>query len=316
MNQIELYTEEFLRYCTTLRKLSPLSVKHYGFDMRIFMRFLTEYDPSVTLCSQVTKEILNAYLDYLSGKYKVKTIRRKIACLRSFYNFLEYEEIIENNPFQKFHMNMKEGFRLPKTMALAEINLILDAAYSQNTRGPGEEFTRIRDAVILELLFAGGLRVSELCGLTYSDLDISTGSLCIHGKGNKERIVYLENDEIIRVIKEYLNIRNALNINLPFLFVTKFKGQMSTQGVRNLVTKYAKLAGITKNITPHVFRHSFASLLLEEGVDIKFIQDFLGHSSISTTQIYLHTTGDKKREIMSKMHPRRKLDFSAPASKL
>ncbi|HHU18236.1 MAG: tyrosine-type recombinase/integrase [Anaerovoracaceae bacterium] len=89
-----------------------------------------------------------------------------------------------------------------------------------------------------------------------------------------------------------------------------------TQGVRNLVTKYAKLAGITKNITPHVFRHSFASLLLEEGVDIKFIQDFLGHSSISTTQIYLHTTGEKKREIMSKMHPRRKLDFSSPASKL
>lgn len=315
MNEIELYTGKFFRYCTTHRKLSPLSVKHYGFDMRLFMRFLKERDPSITSCSQVTKDILNAYVDYLSGKYKVKTIKRKIACLRSFFNFLEYEEIIEDSPFQKFHLNMKEGFRLPKTMALAEVNLILDAAYSQNARGPGEEFTRIRDAVILELLFAGGLRVSELCALTYSDLDINTGSLCIHGKGNKERVVYLENQEIIQVLNDYLEIRNTIDINLPFLFVTKFRGPMSTQGVRNLVTKYVKLAGITKNITPHVFRHSFASLLLEEGVDIKFIQDFLGHSSISTTQIYLHTTGEKKREIMSKMHPRRKLGFSSPVSK-
>jgi len=240
----------------------------------------------------------------------VKTIKRKIACLRSFFNFLEYEEIIENNPFQKFHLNMREGFRLPKTMALAEVDLILRAAYNQPARGPGEEFTRIRDAAILELLFAGGLRVSELCSLTFLDLDINSGSLYIHGKGNKERIVYLENQEVLEGLKNYLKLRNSLELDLPFLFVTKFNGPMSTQGVRNLVTKYTKLAGIQKNITPHVFRHSFASLLLEEGVDIKFIQDFLGHSSISTTQIYLHTTGDKKREIMSKMHPRGKLSSS------
>lgn len=278
--------------------------------MAYFLRFLAKELPDVTTCPQITREVLNIYLDHLSRKYKVKTIKRKFASLRSLFNYLEYEELIYNNPFQKFHLNMKEGFRLPKIMALTEIDLILRAAYDQKTRGPGEEFTRIRDAVILELLFAGGLRVSELCGLTFSDLDIDTGSLFIHGKGNKERMVYIENPEIICILNKYLDIRKSLGVDIPYLFTTKFKGPMSTQGVRNLVTKYAKLAGIKKNITPHVFRHSFASLMLEEGVDIKFIQDFLGHSSISTTQIYLHTTGEKKREIMAKMHPRRKLHSS------
>ncbi|MDD3169823.1 MAG: tyrosine-type recombinase/integrase [Eubacteriales bacterium] len=310
MDQIELCIEKFLSYCTTRRKLSALSVRNYRYDMECFVRFLAGQMPSVTSCLQITKGVLDAYLDYLSGKYKVKTIKRKIACLRSFFNFLEYEEIVGINPFQKFHLNMREGIHLPTTMALTEVGLILKAAYEQDSRGPGEMFTRIRDAAILELLFAGGLRVSELCCLTFPDLDIDSGRLRIHGKGNKERIVYLENSEITQVLKEYLEIRSTLHIDLPFLFVTKFRGPMSTQGVRDLVTKYTKLAGISKNITPHVFRHSFASLMLEEGVDIKFIQDFLGHSSISTTQIYLHTTGEKKREIMSKMHPRRKLNSS------
>lgn len=310
MQEIEINIEKFLNYCTAHRKLSALSVRNYRLDMRHFVRFLTVQMPDVTACTQITKAVLDAYLDELSGRYKVKTIKRKIACLHSFFNFLEYEEIVENNPFQKFHLNMREGFHLPKTMALTEVDLILRAAYEQETRGPGEEFTRIRDAVILELLFAGGLRVSELCSLTFPDLDPGSGSLYIHGKGNKERIVYLENPEIIKVLKDYLKIRKSLDVDLPHIFVTKFRGPMSTQGVRNLVTKYTKLAGIEKNITPHVFRHSFASLMLEEGVDIKFIQDFLGHSSISTTQIYLHTTGNKKREIMSQMHPRRRLHSS------
>jgi site-specific recombinase XerD len=313
MQQIELYIEKFLSYCTAHRKLSALSVRNYRLDMRHFVRFLTEKMPDAATCPQITRAVLNAYLDELSGKYKVKTIKRKIACLRSFFNFLEYEEIVEDNPFRKFHLNMREGFHLPKTMALAEVDLILKAAYGQTVRGPGEKFTRIRDAVILELLFAGGLRVSELCNLRFPDLDISSGSLYIHGKGNKERIIYLENSEVIKVLEDYLEVRKALGIDLPYLFVTKFRGPMSTQGVRNLVAKYARLAGIAKNITPHVFRHSFASLMLEEGVDSKFIQDFLGHSSISTTQIYLHTTGDKKREIISKMHPRRRLHSSGDA---
>jgi integrase/recombinase XerD len=123
-------------------------------------------------------------------------------------------------------------------------------------------------------------------------------------------MIYLENAEVILALNSYLYQRKHSEIELPYLFITKFGRMLSTQAVRNLVTKYTKLAGIKKNITPHVFRHTFATLLLEEGVDIKYIQDFLGHSSISTTQIYLHTTNRQKRKIIATQHPRQRLYFS------
>lgn len=308
-NELSINMEKFLHHCEVRRRLSSNTVRVYGFDLKHFTSFLENHDPQISTCSLVTKSILDDYLDELSKIYAVKTIKRKLACIHSFFNYLEYEEIVQINPFHKFQLNMKEGFRLPKTMVLNEVDLILRAAYNQNARGPGEEFTRIRDTAILELLFAGGLRVSELCNLTFTDFDEENHQLHIQGKGNKERTIYLENKEVIEALTNYLQLRHSLAIPIPYLFITKFNGPMSTQGVRNLVTKYTKLAGITKNITPHVFRHSFASLLLEEGVDIKFIQDFLGHSSISTTQIYLHTSSDKRKEIMSKMHPREKLTY-------
>ena len=123
-------------------------------------------------------------------------------------------------------------------------------------------------------------------------------------------MIYLENNEVNNALKQYLYFRNKTKINLPYMFITKFGQMLSTQAVRNLVTKYTRLSGLSKNITPHVFRHTFATLLLEEGVDIKYIQDFLGHSSITTTQIYLHTTNKQKRTIIASRHPRQKLYFS------
>jgi integrase/recombinase XerD len=143
--------------------------------------------------------------------------------------------------------------------------------------------------------------------LVFESIDEDEHSLKIHGKGNRERIIYLENKEVVQALSEYLVNRRSRKVDLPHIFISKFGEPLSTQAVRYLVTKYTKLAGISKNITPHVFRHSFASLLLEEGVDIKFIQDFMGHSSISTTQIYLHTSNEKRREVLAKMHPRQKL---------
>lgn len=173
-----------------------------------------------------------------------------------------------------------------------------------------EEFIWIRDIAILELLFVGGLRVSELCCLTFHDFSLEHCAVMVHGKGNKERLIYLENEEVISALNRYIYFRRKAEIDLPYLFITKFGQMLSTQAVRNLVAKYVRLSGINKNITPHVFRHTFATLLLEEGVDIKYIQDFLGHSSISTTQIYLHTTNRQKRKIIATQHPRQKLYFS------
>ena len=328
MNELELYTQKFTKYCMNHRRLSKDTVKAYGLDLKVFAEFLSALDPPIMTCKEVTKQVLQQYVSYLNENFAVKTVRRRIASVRSLFNYLEEEELILLNPFDKFHLSVKEPFRVPKTLTLDEIGRILEAAYGESptllpviskleqkasksdkyAMNPNsKEFVWVRDVTILELLFAGGLRVSELCKLEFSDLSADHTAIRINGKGNKERTIYLENIEVVKALNRYLIFRETTGVENQFIFITKFHKPLSTQAVRNLVSKYAGLAGIDKKITPHLFRHSFASLLLEEGVDIKYIQDFLGHSSISTTQIYLHTTSSQKRRIMSTKHPRQKL---------
>lgn len=325
MPELENQTKQFLNYCQHQRKLSQSTLRSYGFDLQLFSKYLTSLDPPVTQCDQVDRHVLQDYTAYLSSHHAVKTVKRKIACIRSFYNYLEEEGIFEENPFYRYKLRIKEGFRLPNVMTLQELSKVLEAAYQNvpveairkayGRKKPlslaSEEFIALRDFTILEILFAGGLRVSELCALRFEDVsgDQEHIRLMVHGKGNKERTIYLEDTEVKKVLTVYLDLRRRVAKDVPTLFLSKFAVPLSTQAVRNLVTKYAALAGLDRTITPHVFRHTFASLLHEEGVDIKFIQDFLGHSSISTTQIYVHTSSAKKRQILSTMHPRKKLEI-------
>lgn len=331
MSEMGLYVQKFLKYCKNQRRLSPDTVKAYGLDLKGFEGFLLSLETPVTDCFKITRQILQEYVDHLNETFAVKTVRRRIASLRSFYNYLEGEELVSDNPFERFHLHVREPFRIPQTMSLEEVNRILACAYGDSptlipsvpgsdakNRKPKQaavnpnsrEFIWLRDIAVLELLFAGGFRVSELCRLKFEDLSPDHLAIRINGKGNKERTIYLENIEVVRALNRYLAYREAVTDGNGYLFITKFDRPLSTQAVRNLVKKYTELAGIHKNITPHVFRHSFASLLLEEGVDIKYIQDFLGHSSIATTQIYLHTTSSQKRRILSAKHPRQKLILS------
>ncbi len=326
MERLQYDCKNFLEYCRNNKRLMESTIRVYRLDLQHFNQFL-ELAEQETLqiksYDEVTKLTLEHYLASLQS-YSLKTIRRKFACVRSLFHYLEDLERIIQNPFARFQINMREPCQLRTTMNLDEVRKVLSSAYgekpvslseppdntsAQNLKITSKEFIRIRDIAILETLFVAGLRVSELCGLTFKDINLNYETLMIHGKGNKERLVYLENREVILALDSYLNYRKNVEIDLPYLFITKFGQMLSTQAVRNLVTKYARLAGINKNITPHVFRHTFASLLLEEGVDIKYIQDFLGHSSISTTQIYLHTTSRQKRRIIATQHPRQQLHF-------
>lgn len=344
MPELENQTKQFLTYCQYQRKLSQSTLRSYGFDLQLFSKYLTSLDPPITQCDQVDRHVLQGYTAHLSSQHAVKTVKRKIACIRSFYNYLEEEGIFEENPFYRYKLRIKEGFRLPNVMTLQELSKVLEAAYQNvpieairkayGRKKPlplaSEEFLALRDFTILEILFAGGLRVSELCSLRFEDVSMLRSSpvsntaaktvagtydlpenirLMVHGKGNKERTIYLEDSEVKKALTVYLELRRRVAKEVSTLFLSKFAAPLSTQAVRNLVTKYASMAGLERTITPHVFRHTFASLLHEEGVDIKFIQDFLGHSSISTTQIYVHTSSAKKRQILSTMHPRKKLEI-------
>ena len=328
MSEIREYTNYFLEYCKQQRRLADHSIKGYSIDLRMFIEYIESRTPAVTECNQVTKETLGDYVAEISQRYQVKTIKRKLACLRSFFSYLEYCEVITENPFQKFRLRLREGHKNPQSLTASEMDRFLGAVYSDayaasavdqlnRLRNMDKPFLKslngnffwCRDIAIIELLFAAGLRVSELCGLRFEDYDRIERSFYIVGKGNRERTLYVENTEVLSVLDNYLLLRNAVNIDHSYIFITRFREPMSPQGVRNLVTKYAKIAGIHKNITPHVFRHSFASLLLESGVDIKYIQEFLGHSTISTTQIYLHTSDEEKRRILATKHPREQMHY-------
>jgi integrase/recombinase XerD len=236
MNQLQAENRGFFDYCKNNRRLSRNTLRVYQFDLQHFNQFLSSEDPMILDYREVTKAVLEHYLNSLQN-YSVKTIKRKFACLRSLYHYLEYEDKIEQNPFARFHLNVREPYKLRTTMNLEEIERFLAAAYEEKPSSlpeqPGaitprplkitsEEFIWIRNIAILELLFVGGLRVSELCSLSLSDINLKYYSITIHGKGNKERLIYLENAEVILALNSYLYQRKNAEIDLPYLFITKF----------------------------------------------------------------------------------------------
>ena len=235
------------------------------------------------------------------------------------FNFLEFEDRILINPIRKTRIKIKEPKVLPKVMTLAEILKIMKCAYrkfdlmSSNKSHP--YFESLRDVVILELLFSTGGRVSEIAELNEKQIDLKTGNLVLKGKGDKERVIQICSQETLNILKTYVEIaaEKIKKANGAFL-INRFGKQLSDQSIRNMVRKFSVKAKINRNITPHVFRHTFATLLLEKDVDIKYIQSLLGHSSIMTTQLYTHVNRRKQRKILTTKHPRMGISFRSVSS--
>ena len=228
---------------------------------------------------------------------------------------MEFEDIIIVNPFRKVRFQLKEPRRLPTVMTESEVQKIFQAVYSKRNAGTKKScyknFETIRNIAVIELLFATGVRVSELSNLSQNNIDLEEGFIKVVGKGNKERVIQICNKEMISVLDQYSNIaKNYRNNSTNCFFVNRLGKQLSEQSIRYVVKNLSMLATINKHITPHVFRHSVATLLLEEGVDIKYIQIILGHSSIMTTQIYTHVNGEKQKAILSHNHPRKNFTMS------
>jgi integrase/recombinase XerD len=214
-------------------------------------------------------------------------------------------------------INIKEPKNLPNVMDIGEIRKVFQAAYSRNTIIKNTEvysyLQTYRDMVVVELLFATGARVSEIANLTTETVDVNKGSITIRGKGNKERIIQVCNTEALRVLKNYQNLfSERIKNSGGFFLVNRLGKKLSDQSIRTVVKHLAAKAGIQKRITPHTFRHSFGTLLLEEDVDIKYISDLLGHSSLMTTQIYTHVNRAKQRRILQMKHPRKDISMYTP----
>ena len=303
------YTEEikyYLSYCEKQKSLSLHSIRAYKIDMQQFISFLKNEFPNLSDILSLDKVVLQKYVHHLAEKYAVKTCKRKIASLKAFFNHLEFEDIIEVNPLRKVRTNFKEPQILPKTLKLSDIKLLLANLYKRREHSLSfyKRFCILRQIAILELLFSTGMRVGELCHLMVESIDLEQGCIKILGKGRKERIVYISSPEVFKVIREYIQIRNELSPASGYLLVNRHQRRLSEDAVRYMLKALALNFLKGKHITPHMFRHTFASLLLEAGLDVKYIQELLGHSSIQTTLIYLHISNAAIKSALVAKHPR------------
>lgn len=298
--------QEFLSHCEVAKGLSEKTIRAYRIDLEQFIEFGDRLWPVIPDEGTI-KEIIREWVKSLQQKWKVKTVKRKVATLKAFFNYLEFEEIFQGNPMRKLRFKIKPPQTLPTFMTLEEVAKILKITRrtfeaSDYSRTPWAYVSNLRNLAILELLFATGIRVSELCALTNENVDLENGWMVVMGKGAKERLLHLGQKETVRVLKRYKKHTSGRDRD-PF-FLNRLGNSISSQSVRTMIKKQTKKAKIEKKITPHTFRHTFATLLLEEGVDIKYIQQFLGHSSIMTTQIYTHVSRKKHKEILIENHPR------------
>jgi integrase/recombinase XerD len=302
MTTLKEAISDYLVYCKYQKKLSLKSIKAYTIDLIQLMRHTTSENIPV-------KAEIYAYITHLHKVFSPRTVKRKIASISAFLNYLEFEEVISESPMKKIKTKFQIPQVLPRTIPLTIIESILRSAYQELKLAQTTYALRtaLRNIAMLELLFATGLRVSELCSLKTDYIDLGNGRIIIMGKGAKERVLQIGNSEVLSILRRYAE-KNSIQIrDAGCFFVNRLSSRISEQSVRFLIKRLCAKANIGQNITPHMFRHSFATLLLEEDVDIRYIQRMLGHSSILTTQIYTQVTVEKQRQILTAKHPRNKI---------
>jgi integrase/recombinase XerD len=302
MSNLQTLIDDYLEYCSTQKRLDEKTLKAYRIDLRQFSE-----QTSISEITEITSAVLEDYIGELHEKYKPKTVKRKIASLKALFHYLEYKEIIDHNPFNKVQVHFREPVILPKTIPLHTVELFLTTIYKQRANAKTEYQKRnaLRDAAVAELLFATGMRISELCTLKCEDVNLYDGTILIYGKGDKERRIQIGNDAVMHILAEYKNDFQAEIKNCRHFFANQSGKALSDQSVRRMINKYTSLAAIELHITPHMFRHTFATSLLEADVDIRYIQEMLGHSSINVTEIYTHVAVAKQRDILTNKHPRK-----------
>lgn len=302
MSDIQTHTSNYLEYCQRQKMLDSKTLKAYRIDLRQFSVQIANMD-----IEDVTPCVLEDYISRLHQQYNPKTVKRKIASTKAFFHYLEYKDIISQNPFNKIQIKFREPVILPKTIPLNTVEILLSTIYNQyfNAKTDYQRKNALRDVAAIELLFATGIRISELCSLKMNDINLYDRTILIYGKGSKERKLQIGNDDVIHILEKYKENFLTEIENTNHFFVNQAGNPLSDQSVRRAINKYTSLAAIDLHITPHMFRHTFATSLLEADVDIRYIQEMLGHSSINITEIYTHVAMSKQRDILTTKHPRK-----------
>ncbi|NIP32009.1 MAG: site-specific tyrosine recombinase XerD [Candidatus Dadabacteria bacterium] len=292
------YIDSFLTYLTVNKGLSRNTLESYSRDVSAFSSYLKS--KNISNPKKVSEREIVNFLSYLKGKnLSIKTLNRHIVSIKQLFLYLILEEIISDDPTRNIK-TPRLNKSIPDVMSIEQVDKLLSMPENDNS------YESIRNSAMLEVLYSTGVRVSELIQLEINRLNFDHGYIIVFGKGNKERIIPLGKVSIEK-IKKYLSDSRTYLLKerlSEFLFVTKRGTKMTRQAFWKIIKKYAFDAGIHSKISPHTLRHSFATHLLERGADLRVIQVMLGHSDISTTQIYTHLQKEKLKQIHKKFHPR------------
>lgn len=287
---------QYLEYLRSVRNLSENTINSYYKDMSVYRKYLREHNLEE---DSIDMRAVRAFISMLSvSGLSSKSINRAISCIRGYYRFKQRYGYCQTNPFQGLKC-LKVDKWLPVFLFEDEVKELLNL--------PKSDFLGVRDRLILELLYSTGCRVSELVSLNVFDLDLKDHSFKVCGKGGKERIAYIGR-EAFSVLINYLNLRKyhlkAEDAKSRKALFINNKGQrLSSRGVRYIISKYLDILNASKNVSPHTFRHSFATHILDRGADIRVVQELLGHSSLSTTQVYTHVGVERLKKVYREAHP-------------
>ncbi|RDI41267.1 tyrosine recombinase XerD subunit [Falsibacillus pallidus] len=296
---VEDHLRDFIHYMVVEKGLAKNTIVSYERDLKAYINYLMKVEGMDSL-NDVARTHIVHFLGHLKQQGKsVRTIARHIASIRSFHQFLLREKAVEADP--SVHIDTPQhGRSLPKVLSLEEVESLLEAPDDSTPIGA-------RDKAMLEILYATGIRVSELIGLNLDDVHLTMGFVKCIGKGNKERIIPIGRTAVT-VLEKYmsgsrLRLRSS-KYKTDALFLNHHGNRLTRQGFWKILKGLAKKANIEKELTPHTLRHSFATHLLENGADLRAVQEMLGHADISTTQIYTHVTKTRLKDVYSKFHPR------------
>jgi len=291
------HVDEYLNFLAVEKGVSLNTLEAYSRDLNRFIDFVEKR--GIQKIGKITSDDIVALLGYLkSGGLVSNSVNRTLAAIRGLYKYLLIEKIIDENPVSNIDL-AKVWMRLPDTLSKEEVNILLEKPDLKTLLG-------VRDAAMLELMYATGIRVSELVSLTTNNVNWQMGYLIVLGKGSKERIVPIGRTafECLNTYLEKARPKLLREDTTNIIFLNRSGKGLTRQGFWKIVRKYAMKAGLMKKVHPHTFRHSFATHLLEGGADLRSVQVMLGHSDISTTQIYTHITRERLKDIHKKYHPR------------